>query len=122
VLPGSLKSLRDYACTTYRGGTLLADQAPFRERLAQSYTDIQLMRLANLREISRYQRGALPGPETSVMKLHWAPTEQALCDLAMALGGPIALERRRFSARLSAHKCRRGGLSLTRTLRWGASG
>jgi alkylation response protein AidB-like acyl-CoA dehydrogenase len=62
-----------------------------RERLAQSYTDIQLMRLANLRLISRYMRGTPPGAETSIMKLHWADTEQRLSDLSLALAGPDGL-------------------------------
>jgi acyl-CoA dehydrogenase len=83
--------MRDYARATRRNGGLLADDPRVRERLAQSYTDIQLMRLANLRYITQYNRGGAPGFETSIMKLYWAPTEQHLGDLAMELGGPDAL-------------------------------
>jgi len=83
--------LRDYARATRRNGGPLVDDPRVRERLAESYTDIQLMRLANLRYITRYMRGEPPGAETSIMKLYWAPTEQHLCDLAVALGGPDAL-------------------------------
>ena len=85
------EELRDFARTTRRNGSALIDDPRVRERLAQSYADIQLMRLANLRYITRYMRGTPPGAETSFMKLYWAATEQALCDLALALAGPEGL-------------------------------
>ena len=83
--------MREFARNTKRNGRPLIEDARIRERLAQSYTDIQLMRLANLRYITRYVRGEAPGAETSIMKLYWASTEQGLCDLAMSLAGPEAL-------------------------------
>ena len=83
--------LRDFARATTHGGAALIDDALVRQRLAESWTDIQLMRLANLRYITRYMRGDSPGAETSYMKLYWGTTEQGLCDLALALGGPEAL-------------------------------
>jgi alkylation response protein AidB-like acyl-CoA dehydrogenase len=85
------EEMRDYARATRRNGGALIDDPRVRERLAQSYTDIQLMRLANLRYITRYMRGAPPGSETSFMKLYWAATEQGLCDLSLALTGPEGL-------------------------------
>jgi alkylation response protein AidB-like acyl-CoA dehydrogenase len=85
------EEMRDFARTTRRNGSLLVDDPRTREQLARCYTDIQLMRLANVRYISQYMRGSTPGFETSIMKLYWAPTEQHLCDLAMTLGGPAAL-------------------------------
>ena len=70
---------------------MLIDDPKVREQLAQSYAYIQMMRLTNLRYISRYLRGATPGEESSLMKLHWATTDQGLYDLGMALGGPASL-------------------------------
>ena len=90
--------LRDFARTTSRNGRPLADDMNVRERLAASYTDIKLMRLANLRYITRYGRGETPGFETSIIKVYWAATEQRLGDLAMALGGPDALASSHASA------------------------
>jgi alkylation response protein AidB-like acyl-CoA dehydrogenase len=87
----SWDELRDYARTTRRNGGLLVDDPRIRERLAAVYTDIQLMRLANLRLITRYMRGAPPGVETSIMKLYWANTEQGLYELALSLAGPDGL-------------------------------
>jgi alkylation response protein AidB-like acyl-CoA dehydrogenase len=83
--------LRDFARTTKRNGSNLADDPGVRERLAKSYVDIQLFRLANLRLLTRYMRGDPPGAETSFMKLLWVDTEQRLNDLAMSLAGPAAL-------------------------------
>ena len=85
------RELRDYARTTRRNGRLLADDPHIRLQLAQTYTDVQLMRLANLLLISRYSRGIPPGAETSFMKLHWATTEHGLAELATSLGGPEVL-------------------------------
>jgi alkylation response protein AidB-like acyl-CoA dehydrogenase len=81
----------EYAKRTRRGGRMLIDDPTVRERLAQAYANIQMMRLTNLRYITSYLRGAAPGEESSLMKLHWATTDQGLYDLAMALGGPAAL-------------------------------
>ena len=83
--------LRDYARSTRRNGAALIDDPLVRQRLAGTWTDIQLMRLANLRYITQYMRGNPPGAETSYMKLYWGTTEQGLNDLALALGGPEAL-------------------------------
>jgi alkylation response protein AidB-like acyl-CoA dehydrogenase len=85
------EQLRDHARAAGRDGARLADDPRVRERLAAAYVDIQLMRLANLRYITRYMRGEPPGAETSYMKLYWAATEQGLYDLALALAGPAGL-------------------------------
>jgi alkylation response protein AidB-like acyl-CoA dehydrogenase len=81
----------EYCKSTRRNGRLLVEDPTVRERLAQAYANIQMMRLTNLRYITRYLRGIAPGEESSLMKLHWALTDQGLYDLAMALGGPSAL-------------------------------
>lgn len=83
--------LRDYARTTVRNGRPLAEDPRVRERLAKVYTDIRLMRLANLRYITAWQRGRPSGEETSFMKLYWVTTNQGLYDLATELAGPDAL-------------------------------
>ena len=83
--------LREYARTTKSNGQPLIQDPRIRERLAESYTNIELMRLANLRYLTRYMRGLPPGAETSYMKLFWATTEKELGDLSLALVGPQGL-------------------------------
>jgi alkylation response protein AidB-like acyl-CoA dehydrogenase len=85
--------LRHYAREATRNGRLLVDDQLVRLQLAQSYEDITLMRLANLRLLTRYMRGDPPGAETSFMKLLWVETEQRLNDLALSLSGPAGLSR-----------------------------
>jgi alkylation response protein AidB-like acyl-CoA dehydrogenase len=80
-----------YARQTRRGGKPMIEDSRVREMLAQSYADIELMRLTNLRSLTQYQRGIPPAEESSLMKLHWSMTEQRLYDLGMTLGGAAAL-------------------------------
>jgi alkylation response protein AidB-like acyl-CoA dehydrogenase len=87
----SWEEMVEHARRTRRGGKPMIEDPRVREALAQSYADIELMRLTNLRQLTRYQRGNAPGEESSLMKLHWSMTEQRLYDLAMTLGGPGAL-------------------------------
>ncbi len=80
-----------YARQARRNGRPMIEDPRVRELLAQSYADIELMRLTNLRSLTRYQRGIPPAEESSLMKLHWSLAEQRLYDLGMTLGGPKAL-------------------------------
>jgi alkylation response protein AidB-like acyl-CoA dehydrogenase len=85
------EELREFARLTRRNGQRLIDNLIVREQLAELYSGIRLMRLSNLRYITRYMRGVKPAEESSLMKLHWTDTDQRLFDLAMALGGPMSL-------------------------------
>ena len=87
----SWEEMVDHARKTRRDGKPMIEDPRVRELLAQSYADIELMRLTNLRQLTRYQRGTPPGEESSLMKLHWSLTEQRLYDLGMTLGGLGAL-------------------------------
>jgi alkylation response protein AidB-like acyl-CoA dehydrogenase len=85
------EELREFARANRRGGRLLIDDPVLREQLAQLYSDIRMMRLTNLRYLTRYMRGVRPAEESSFMKLHWTATDQRLYDLAMAMGGARSL-------------------------------
>jgi alkylation response protein AidB-like acyl-CoA dehydrogenase len=87
----SWQEMVEHARKARAGGKSLLEDRRVREQLAQSYADIELMRLTNLRYITRYLRGIQPAEESSLMKLHWAMAEQRLYDLGMTLGGPAAL-------------------------------
>ena len=84
--------LREFARTTKRAGRLLSEVPYVREALAQTYVNIRLMKLANLRWLAHYLRGERPGLETSYMKLYWNKAHKSLTDLGMELGGVDALE------------------------------
>ncbi len=62
-----------------------------RQRLARSWTDVELFRLHNVRTLERLARGEELGAESSLVKLFWATISQRLADTAVALLGEDAL-------------------------------
>jgi alkylation response protein AidB-like acyl-CoA dehydrogenase len=67
-----------------------AADAGVRQAIAQGWIDVEIMRLLNCRTLTQLERGATPGPETSLVKLFWAALTQRLHELALALEGPYA--------------------------------
>jgi alkylation response protein AidB-like acyl-CoA dehydrogenase len=57
------------------------------DALAQSYIDLQVLRLHNLRTLTRLGRGEEPGPESSWVKLMWTTMTQHLSETGMAVTG-----------------------------------
>ena len=94
------------------------------DALAQSYIDLQVLRLHNLRTLTRLGRGEEPGPESSWVKLMWTTMTQRLSETGLArhrarpdlLAGravapSVALEPRRLHRRRDVgdparHHCR----------------
>jgi alkylation response protein AidB-like acyl-CoA dehydrogenase len=64
-----------------------------RMRLAEAAIEVEVLRLCTLRSLTARASGAVPGPEGSVDKLLMARTEQRLLTTALALTGPLALQR-----------------------------
>ena len=62
-----------------------------RQRLAQSWLEVEIFRLHNERTLARLARGEELGSESSVVKLFWAGMSQRLYDTAVAVVGPDAL-------------------------------
>src|SRR5204862_4698010 len=61
-----------------------AAEPTMRQRLAQAWTGLRLMRFNALRTMS----AAEPGPEASISKLFWASWHRALGELAVDVAGP----------------------------------
>jgi alkylation response protein AidB-like acyl-CoA dehydrogenase len=77
-----------------------------RQRLAQSWMDVELFRLHNARTLTRLARGEQVGPESSIVKLWWTETTQRLYENAGAILGwdglvlpedPTAVDRGRWA-------------------------
>jgi len=64
-----------------------ADDPIIRQRLAESYIGLEIMRLTGLRTVSQIIQGGTPGPESSIGKLHWSRWHQKLGELEMDLMG-----------------------------------
>ena len=68
-----------------------ANDARVRQRLAQSWIDVEIFRLHNARTLDRLERGEEIGAESSIVKLFWAGVSQRLYETAIAVLGPGAL-------------------------------
>jgi len=76
-----------YALASERGAL---DDVETADALAQSFTELRVLRLHNLRTLSRLAKGIEPGAETSWIKLHWSEMSQALSARAVDLTGEAA--------------------------------
>ena len=70
-----------------RNGRPAAEDPVMRQKLAQAYTEIEVMRLNQMRIISRLTSGGTPGPEGSIQKLLWSELNQRFQQIAMELLG-----------------------------------
>jgi alkylation response protein AidB-like acyl-CoA dehydrogenase len=62
-----------------------------RQKLAQSWMDVEIFRLYNARTLTRLSRGEQIGPESSLVKLHWTETTQRMAENALGIFGQDAL-------------------------------
>jgi alkylation response protein AidB-like acyl-CoA dehydrogenase len=59
-----------------------------RQKLAQCYAEIEIMRLNQLRAFSRITATGAPGPEGSIQKIFWSELNQRLQQIAQEIFGP----------------------------------
>jgi alkylation response protein AidB-like acyl-CoA dehydrogenase len=73
-----------------RNGRPACEDPVMRQKLAQSYVEIEVMRLNQMRSVSRLSQGAAPGPEGSIQKIFWSELNQRFQQVASELLGPYA--------------------------------
>jgi alkylation response protein AidB-like acyl-CoA dehydrogenase len=66
----------------------LADDPLVRQRLADSYVNLQVARYTNQRSMAKIRAGQLPGPEMSIAKLSMTQNFQRVADMLAAMLGP----------------------------------
>jgi alkylation response protein AidB-like acyl-CoA dehydrogenase len=66
----------------------------YRQRIAESFIEVEIMRLHNYRMMTKLDRGEMPGPESSIVKLFWADLTQRLHDTALEVLGPYGIAGR----------------------------
>ena len=71
-----------------RNGRPAAEDPIVRQKLAQSYVDIEVMRLNQLRAYSRINETGVPGPEGSIQKIFWSELNQRFQQTVMEILGP----------------------------------
>ena len=72
----------------HRNGQVSAKDPLTRQKLAQCYAEIEIMRLNQLRAFSRITATGVPGPEGSIQKIFWSELNQRLQQVAQELLGP----------------------------------
>jgi alkylation response protein AidB-like acyl-CoA dehydrogenase len=80
-----LNELLRLARTTHRNGGPIATDPVARQRLAQTFIEVELTKLHNWRTLTGLLRHGKPGPESSLVKLFWSEMSQRLHDTAMEM-------------------------------------
>jgi alkylation response protein AidB-like acyl-CoA dehydrogenase len=73
-----------------RGSGGAAADGELRQRIAQAAIEVEVAKLNNWRTLTRLQRGAPLGPESSFIKLYWSEMSQRMHDTVMQALGPRA--------------------------------
>ena len=73
-----------------RNGRPAAEDPVLRQKLAQSFAEIEILRLNQMRSTSRVTRTGVPGPEGSIQKIFWSELNQRFQQLASEVLGPYA--------------------------------
>jgi alkylation response protein AidB-like acyl-CoA dehydrogenase len=74
-----------------RNGKPLSDDPIVRQKLAQSYTELEVFRLNQMRAISRVSTSGVPGPEGSILKIFWSEYNQRFQQVAQEILGPYGM-------------------------------
>jgi alkylation response protein AidB-like acyl-CoA dehydrogenase len=71
-----------------KNGQVAAEDPLTRQKLAQCYAEIEIMRMNQLRGFSRISATGAPGPEGSIQKIFWSELNQRLQQIAQEIFGP----------------------------------
>jgi alkylation response protein AidB-like acyl-CoA dehydrogenase len=84
----NMERLIELARKTPRNGHTAAEDPIFRQKLAQLYAEIEIMRANQMRAFSRISATGVPGPEGSIQKIFWSELNQRFQQVAQELLGP----------------------------------
>ena len=86
----NMERLIELAGSLRRNGRSAAQDPLIRQKLAQCYAEIEVMRWNQMRAFSRISATGVPGPEGSIQKIFWSELNQRLQQVAQELLGPYA--------------------------------
>src|SRR5215469_9887331 len=84
----NMERLIELARKTPRNGHTAAEDPIVRQKLAQLYAEIEIMRANQMRAFSRISATGVPGPEGSIQKIFWSELNQRFQQVAQELLGP----------------------------------
>jgi alkylation response protein AidB-like acyl-CoA dehydrogenase len=85
----NMDRLIELSRTTERNGRKAADDPVIRQKLAQCYAEIEIMRCNQMRAFSRISATGVPGPEGSIQKIFWSELNQRFQQIAQEMLGPF---------------------------------
>ncbi|PTW54351.1 alkylation response protein AidB-like acyl-CoA dehydrogenase [Breoghania corrubedonensis] len=86
----ALEEVKALARSLKRRGKPLIEDPLFAVRIARVESDLEAMKITNLRMLFTAQKHGQPGPETSILKIKGTVINQELRDLARRALGPLA--------------------------------
>jgi alkylation response protein AidB-like acyl-CoA dehydrogenase len=95
-----LARLLDVAQNLRRDGTRAIDDPVTRQKLGQIVADIEVLRYASLRILSRLEKGQRPGPEASIAKLHYSELDKRVQEIILDILGPYGQQLEHIPADL----------------------
>jgi alkylation response protein AidB-like acyl-CoA dehydrogenase len=85
----NINRLIELARKFHKNGHAASQDPLTRQKLAQCYAEIEIMRLNQLRAFSRITATGAPGPEGSIQKIFWSELNQRLQQVAQEIFGPF---------------------------------
>jgi len=82
-----LDRLLELAHTVERDGRPAAEDPLMRQKLAQCHAELEIMRLNQMRSITKINQSGVPGAEGSVQKIFWSEYNQRFQQVAMEMLG-----------------------------------
>ena len=84
----NLNALIARAQTIDRNGRPASEDAIVRQKLAQAWLELEILRLNTNRALTSLGKSGVPGPEGSTLKLYWSEMNQRTQQIAQEVLGP----------------------------------
>jgi len=88
VFKRNLEALIARAHTVERNGKRASEDPVVRQKLAQAYLELEILRLNTNRALTSLSKTGIPGPEGSIQKLYWSEWNQRMQQTAQEILGP----------------------------------
>ncbi|HEX3232445.1 MAG TPA: acyl-CoA dehydrogenase [Pyrinomonadaceae bacterium] len=88
VFKRNLEALIGRAHTVERNGGRASEDPIIRQKLAQAYLELEILRLNTNRALTSLSKTGIPGPEGSIQKLYWSEWNQRMQQTAQEIFGP----------------------------------
>lgn len=102
TMPIMFRAEMDKLISLARERGVLADPR-VRQRVAQAYSEVEIMRLLGMRTLTGFLNGKAPGPGESAFKLYWSEYHKRLTELAVDILGAGAMVFEGKSSTTSFH-------------------